>query len=220
MRKTGKIVSWKVDNGYGFIEPTDGGKQVFVHIKSMSSKLIPPTIGQFVYFELSTDQQGRICAENVQPIRIDKPESKANEMSSLTKYSVLVLIFTITIIILSFMQIIPFYVFFIYFVLSLITFVMYAFDKIAAKNGSRRTPEDKLHFIALIGGWPGALIAQQVLRHKTVKKEFVSVFWVTVIVNILFLLYVSTSYGEWVLRFTSKIGDIFLNLLHYLLKSL
>jgi uncharacterized membrane protein YsdA (DUF1294 family) len=36
----------------------------------------------------------------------------------------------------------------------------------------------------LFGGWPGALIAQQQFRHKTVKASFQSVFWVTVFVNV------------------------------------
>ena len=33
-------------------------------------------------------------------------------------------------------------------------------------------------------GWPGALLAQQVLRHKTSKTSFIAVFWLTILVNV------------------------------------
>ncbi len=67
---------------------------------------------------------------------------------------------------------------------SIITFIAYAIDKTAARRNAWRTPESTLHILALAGGWPGALIAQQVLRHKTSKIAFRVVFWLTVIVNV------------------------------------
>lgn len=71
-----------------------------------------------------------------------------------------------------------------YISLSLITFVVYAIDKSAAKKGRWRTPEKTLHLMALLGGWPGAIIAQKILRHKTQKQPFQIIFWLTVILNI------------------------------------
>ena len=70
-----------------------------------------------------------------------------------------------------------------YVVFSLITSVVYAIDKSAAQRGDRRTPEVTLHLMALAGGWPGALIAQQTLRHKSRKPSFRIAFWITVLVN-------------------------------------
>jgi uncharacterized membrane protein YsdA (DUF1294 family) len=67
---------------------------------------------------------------------------------------------------------------------SLITFVIYFIDKSAAQAGRWRIPEKTLHTLALAGGWPGALIAQKLFRHKTSKKEFQLVFWLTVILNV------------------------------------
>lgn len=67
---------------------------------------------------------------------------------------------------------------------SVITFLMYAIDKSAARRGAWRTPERTLHLLALAGGWPGELLAQQLLRHKTSKAGFRVVFWTTVILNI------------------------------------
>ncbi len=66
---------------------------------------------------------------------------------------------------------------------SAVTFVAYAIDKSAARNGRWRTPENTLHLFALIGGWPGALVAQQMLRHKSHKQPFKSVLWLTVVAN-------------------------------------
>lgn len=57
-------------------------------------------------------------------------------------------------------------------VLSVITFVAYALDKHAAQTGRRRTPESTLHLLELAGGWPGAWIAQQRLRHKSRKPAY------------------------------------------------
>ena len=70
-----------------------------------------------------------------------------------------------------------------YGVLSLITFLAYQVDKSAAKNGRWRTPEQTLHLLALAGGWPGAWVAQQVFRHKTKKRSFLIIFWLTVALN-------------------------------------
>lgn len=70
-----------------------------------------------------------------------------------------------------------------YGVASVATFVAYARDKAAATKGRRRTKETTLHLLSLVGGWPGALVAQAALRHKTQKREFRTVFWITVAVN-------------------------------------
>ena len=67
---------------------------------------------------------------------------------------------------------------------SLACFALYAHDKAAARRGDRRTPERDLLLLGLAGGWPGALLAQQWLRHKTVKRPFRQLFWLTVIVNV------------------------------------
>ena len=68
-------------------------------------------------------------------------------------------------------------------VFSAASYIAYAIDKSAAQNQRWRTPESTLHLLALAGGWPGALVAQQVLRHKTKKASFRMVFWLTVVLN-------------------------------------
>lgn len=70
-----------------------------------------------------------------------------------------------------------------YGVASVLSLFAYALDKQAAQAGGRRTPERTLHALDLAGGWPGGLLAQQLLRHKTAKGAFIVGFWFTVIAN-------------------------------------
>lgn len=74
-----------------------------------------------------------------------------------------------------------------YAVLSGITFLVYAIDKNAARKRRWRIPEQLLHFLALLGGWPGALAAQQVLHHKCSKPRFLIVFWLMAGLNLCFV---------------------------------
>ena len=68
--------------------------------------------------------------------------------------------------------------------LSLVSVLAYAIDKSAAVAGRWRISEQSLLLIGLTGGWPGGLIAQQLLRHKSNKASFRSTFWGTVVVNV------------------------------------
>lgn len=87
-----------------------------------------------------------------------------------------------------------------YFVASLVAFIAYALDKSAARNDQWRTKESTLHLVALAGGWPGALAAQRLLRHKSKKQSFQFMFWVTVILNCCVLAWFFSSSGTEVLR--------------------
>ena len=77
---------------------------------------------------------------------------------------------------------------FLYIAASVAAFVAYGVDKSAARGGGWRTPERTLHVLSLIGGWPGALVAQRVFRHKSRKRSFRAAFYTTVAVNCLGLL--------------------------------
>ena len=68
-------------------------------------------------------------------------------------------------------------------------------DKSAAKRRARRIPESTLHWPSLFGGWPGGVIAQQTLRHKSKKQSFRSVFWMTVVLNVCAFVWMFTPEG-------------------------
>lgn len=85
-----------------------------------------------------------------------------------------------------------------YLTLSLCSFVLYALDKSAARSGRRRIRERTLHLLALLGGWPGALLGQQLLRHKSSKTSFRAVYWTTVLCNIgCFVVLSAPQGGSW-----------------------
>ena len=67
---------------------------------------------------------------------------------------------------------------------SLVAFIAYGFDKRWARTGKRRVPEQTLHVMSLLGGWPGALAGQRLFRHKTQKLSFRIVFWLTVVMHL------------------------------------
>ena len=71
----------------------------------------------------------------------------------------------------------------VYAVMSSLTYVVYGFDKRAAQKGQSRISEKTLHLLSLFCGWPGALIAQHRLRHKTVKQPFKAILWIMILVN-------------------------------------
>nr|WP_056164353.1 DUF1294 domain-containing protein [Leifsonia sp. Leaf325] len=87
---------------------------------------------------------------------------------------------------------VPLYVDALYVAGSVLSFVLYGVDKGAAVAGRRRIPEATLHLVAVLGGWPGAVVGQTVFRHKTQKASFRLRFWATVIVNVIAFVVVTT----------------------------
>jgi len=99
-----------------------------------------------------------------------------------------------------------------YLVMSVGGFAAYGIDKSAAKAGRGRVSEQTLLTVGFLGGWPGALIAQQVFRHKTRKRSFRRMFWFTVLINIAVLaglVYVAvTGLGVLDLPFLTALGVV------------
>jgi uncharacterized membrane protein YsdA (DUF1294 family) len=76
------------------------------------------------------------------------------------------------------------------------SYFFYAWDKSSAQRDAWRTKESTLHLVDLLGGWPGAMAAQQVLRHKSSKKEFRVIFWITVVINCGVFAWLFTDAGQ------------------------
>jgi uncharacterized membrane protein YsdA (DUF1294 family) len=57
-------------------------------------------------------------------------------------------------------------------VMSAVTYWAYASDKRRAQEGEWRVSEARLHLLELLGGWPGAFLAQRRLRHKCSKGSY------------------------------------------------
>lgn len=68
----------------------------------------------------------------------------------------------------------------VYPIFSLAAVLIYARDKLSALRGRWRVPESTLHLVEAAGGWPGAYVAQQTMRHKTIKPRYQVVYWLIV----------------------------------------
>lgn len=68
-------------------------------------------------------------------------------------------------------------------VCSIIAFVMFWRDKQLAKSDLQRIPERTLHTVAILGGWPGSVLGQQLIRHKSQKLSFRFALWAIVILH-------------------------------------
>ena len=79
--------------------------------------------------------------------------------------------------------------------MSILSFLLYAKDKSAARKDEWRIPENTLQIVSLLGGWPGAIMAQQVLRHKTRKVSFQIAFWFVTVANTGLLVWLHTEEG-------------------------
>ena len=181
MRTKGKIATWNDEKGFGFIMPNAGGKQIFIHISAFRNRNRRPEIDQSVTYAVSTDRQGRPRAENA-TLAGDKLRKKGYRSNG--TLSILSSLLFLGIVGLSVVaDKIPILILALYFISSILTFFVYASDKSAARKGAWRTKESTLHLLSLAGGWPGALIAQQKLRHKSHKRSFRFVFWFTVLLN-------------------------------------
>jgi uncharacterized membrane protein YsdA (DUF1294 family) len=84
----------------------------------------------------------------------------------------------------------------VYVVMSGATFLAYAKDKSSARQKTWRISEQTLHTFSVLGGWPGALVAQEVLRHKTRKVSFRWAFYLTVIANGAFYVWLHFPTGQ------------------------
>lgn len=193
MRFKGKIASWNDNKGYGFITPLAGGKQIFVHINAFGNRARRPELNEVVTYAMSKDKRGRPCAANA-TLAGDKLVRKSARKTNkrLVHFALLFLAGVAGAVMAGKL---PLAVLVAYAALSIVTFIAYALDKSAARHGRWRTPESTLLMLGLAGGWPGALIAQQTLRHKSKKTSFIVALWVTVLVNGIALAWATTPDG-------------------------
>lgn len=181
MRYQGRITTWKDDKGFGFITPNGGGEQVFVHINSFSSRQRRPEGNELVTYELKVDGKGRAQANTVAFVgEKPTPSTPPGRGNVPPLFAICFLAFVVGAVITGRL---PVVVLGLYLVASLLAFFAYAFDKSAALRNQWRTQESTLHLFALLGGWPGALAAQRLLRHKSAKASFQATFWATVVLN-------------------------------------
>ncbi len=190
MRYQGKITTWKDDQGYGFITPNGGGKEIFIHVKSFSKSRKRPTGNELVTYQVVSDAKGRLSATEVLYVGDFKDKPMTIGKSAYPVY--FALIFLTLMCLAVFGGTLPGAILIIYGTSSLLAFILYWSDKRAAENGTQRTPESTLQLLSLVGGWPGGLFAQRIFRHKSTKKSFQFVYWATVFINVMVLFIIAS----------------------------
>ncbi len=189
MRHEGFLTSWNDDRGFGRIESTQGGEPIFLHISAWPRGAGRPSLNQAITFEIEVGPKGK-RARNVRLIQARQAPSPPRRSARVTRAQwgtttlFAIPAFLLLYVVISMVWRLPMWIAGLYVVLSVVTFIVYAVDKSAASTNAQRTPEITLHGLALVGGWPGALLAQQFLRHKSTKQEFRQTFWVTVLLNL------------------------------------
>lgn len=177
----GLLTAWSDDKGFGFITPAIGGERVFAHISAYAGHG-RPSANREVRYSLTEDSQGRIRAGKFQYAGIGRLSASVAPGFWL---ALLVAIGVIGGLGTAYrFDHLPVIVPAAYAGMSLLALVMYAIDKAAAVKGHRRVPENRLHVLELLCGWPGALVAQQLFRHKTRKGSFQFGFWLCVLLNV------------------------------------
>lgn len=193
MRLQGKITRWDDEKGFGFISCHSDGSTIFVHIKAFTRTVPRPEVGDIVSYVTAKGKNGKTRAEKVRftnqikPTKLSAGKRQSNSLS--LPFATLFVCFLLVSV---YFNRISWLVLVAYFAASFVTFFAYGWDKLSARRGNWRTSESSLHFMGLVGGWPGALAAQRLLRHKSSKQEFLSVFWVTVFLNV-----VAVGYLVW-----------------------
>lgn len=198
MRFEGLLSQWDDAKGYGFITPRDGAPKLFVHVKAFALQQERPRQGMALSFEVGHDAQGKKRALKVRPLSTKAQAPKPVVARRSANHLWLVPVFATFYLACHIAWGLRPGVWGLYMALSMATFIVYFGDKRAAARNQWRVAENTLHLLALAGGWPGALLAQHLLRHKSAKPDFRRVFWFTVVANwVLFVLICSPWLRAW-----------------------
>jgi uncharacterized membrane protein YsdA (DUF1294 family)/cold shock CspA family protein len=202
MRKEGSVIRWDDARGFGFIRSHSTVVDVYFHVRDFRGAMAErPRQGMPVTFEevrgggkgprgvmvqaggagFAGRSQATASARSGRPARkLDDsaPGSGASAALPLMVAYWAVLAWGV------WAHRLPWWVLPLSATLNVLTFFAYWQDKYAAAQGEWRTPENTLHVLSLAGGWWGAWIAHQVLRHKSRKLAFRETYWLTVIIHL------------------------------------
>jgi uncharacterized membrane protein YsdA (DUF1294 family)/cold shock CspA family protein len=169
---TAKIVEWNDEKGYGFLQA--GNSRLFLHRRDFAERHKRPAVGDVIRFIGGVDAHGRTCAKNAVHV---------NDGGRITVLAGLLLVCLLALPAFALhrrgvdFSWVGMYVL----AIGAASYGCYALDKRRARAKEWRISEAELHFTELLGGWPGAFLAQRRLRHKVSKAGYQFVFWLIVL---------------------------------------
>jgi len=170
---SGRITDWNHERGFGFVE--SDGQPLFLHFRDFSKRYKAPEVGDVVTFEIGKDKKGRPCAQKAIHV---------NEGGRLTSEAILFLCLLLGAPIFALVRLsrtfTGAYLTIYWTSICVITYAIYAWDKNRARQKKYRERESFLHLLEVLGGWPGAFVAQRRLRHKNSKLSYQVLFWLIV----------------------------------------
>lgn len=195
----GQLTKWNDDRGFGFIQPTDGSKEVFLHISELKDASRRPQVGDTIYYHVVPGKDGKVRACNAFILGAKlKPKSTSYGNKAGLKTASHSSFPTLEVLLLSSLPVFGAMHFawttanalplLLYPGTSILTYVLYADDRSRARKGAWRTSEKMLHLCELAGGWIGGFIAQRILHHKSRKESYQVIFWVIVTIHHIFWL--------------------------------
>lgn len=197
MRDQGRLVEWFDDKGYGFIQPNDASKdRVFLHIKDFARQGPRPIVGCALEYTVLLDGDGRFRAQQVMYLKasqtqkiLPKPKNVNGQQQKLKPMQIACIAYILALAVFTILGMLSGMVLLFIIITNALTYWLYAQDKEAALLGNRRIPEQSLHILSFLGGWPTAWLAQERLRHKTQKQPFRKIYFCTIALNILLILW-------------------------------
>lgn len=202
-RRTGRLLRWDEAKGYGLIAPDDGGARLFVDAKAFGRRAWRPQAGERLSFVLAQDAQGRPRAQELRSLEsrgTNQPVKRPRAGAGAQRRLLAIPAFAAWVLLCHALWGLPQPLWGSYFAMSLASFIVYYGDKRAAQRGAWRVAESTLQGLALACGWPGALLAQSLLRHKSAKPSFQRVFWACVLLNVLGFTLIFTPLGRLLLN--------------------
>lgn len=200
MKKQGVVRRWDAARGFGFIRGPGTSADVFFHVRDFRGNGggMPVEGMTVAYDEIHVGGKGP-RAMAVHPARVaasrppdrQKPGSVRPDTSTPARGNWISWLIPVWAGIVGYLVVterIPALVVPSLVVINVVTALIYAHDKSAARNQQRRTPESTLHVFALSGGWPTAWIVQQLLRHKWQKQAFQDTYAATVLLHMAVLI--------------------------------
>lgn len=184
-RQEGHLSGWNEARGFGFLKPVAGGPDAFAHVRAFAKDDRHIEEGHLYSYVAETDQTGRVRAADIRPVRpaLLRPSLLAKLLTRSPRLLVIPAFLFIALAVSMVTEVSAGW-FLVYGIASTACFIGYALDKRAAENNQWRVSETILLMIGLAGGWPGAIIAQELFRHKTKKLSFRTLFWMSVAINI------------------------------------